>query len=151
MAHSLETRVPFMDNDLVDFSMRLPVKFKLGNLQGVVKLDENEPSGKRSKYFQKTRDGKLLLRKMMQQYVPEDITNGIKQGFSSPDQSWFKGESIDFVRKRILDKNSPLYNYFDPSSLQKIVSEHLEGRKNRRLFIWSLINFDQWLRTFGIE
>ncbi|KXB09002.1 hypothetical protein AKJ60_01270 [candidate division MSBL1 archaeon SCGC-AAA385M11] len=100
MAHSLETRVPFMDNDLVDFAMRLPVKFKLGNLQDVVKLDENEIGGKQKKYFQKTRDGKLLLRKMMQHYVPENITNGIKQGFSSPDQSWFKGESIDFVKKR---------------------------------------------------
>ncbi len=151
MAHSLETRVPFMDNDLVDFAMRLPVKFKLGNLQEVIKLDENEPSGKRHKYFHKTRDGKLLLRKMMQKYVPGDIANGVKQGFSSPDQSWFKGESIEFVKKRILSQDSPIYNYFDPQSVRDMVNEHIEGRKNRRLFIWSLINFDQWLRTFEIE
>jgi asparagine synthase (glutamine-hydrolysing) len=151
MAHSLETRVPFMDNDLVDFAMRLPVKFKLGNLQEVVKLDENEIGGKQKKYFQKTRDGKLLLRKMMQQYVPNSITNGVKQGFSSPDQSWFKGESIEFVKKKIIQNDSPLYNYFDAQSLRDIVNEHLEGKKNRRLFIWSLINFDEWLRTFDID
>lgn len=151
MAHSLETRVPFMDNDLVDFAMQLPVKFKLGNLQEVVKLDENVIGAKKVKYYQKTRDGKLLLRKMMQDYVPAHIANGIKKGFSSPDQSWFKGESIEFVKRTILQNDSPLYNYFDPQSLRDVVSEHLEGRRNRRLFIWSLINFDQWLRTFLIE
>ena len=150
MAHSLETRVPFMDNNLVDFAMRLPVNLKLGNLQEVIKLDENVIGGKKLKYYQKTRDGKLLLRKMMQPYVPEHITSGIKQGFSSPDQSWFKGESIEFVKKKILQNDSPLYAFFDAQSLREVVSEHLEGRKNRRLFIWSLINFDQWLRTFKV-
>ncbi len=150
MAHSLETRVPFMDNDLVDFAMSLPVKFKLGNLQDVVKLDENEIGGKQEKYFQKTRDGKLLLRKMMQQYVPEKITNGVKQGFSSPDQSWFKGDSIDFVKAKILKDDSPLYNYFDAHALREVTSEHFSGKKNRRLFIWSLINFDEWLKVFEI-
>lgn len=47
MAHSLETRVPFMDNDLVDFAMRMPICLKLGNLQEVVRLDENEPGSKK--------------------------------------------------------------------------------------------------------
>jgi asparagine synthase (glutamine-hydrolysing) len=79
MAHSLETRVPFMDNDLVDFAMRMPVCLKLGNLQDVIKLDENEPA-KKSKYFQKTRDGKIALRKMMEAYVPAEISGGVKQG-----------------------------------------------------------------------
>jgi asparagine synthase (glutamine-hydrolysing) len=151
MAHSLETRVPFMDNDLIDFAMKLPVKFKLGNLSEIIKFDENEPLGKKNKFFQKTRDGKLILRKMMEQYVPEDIAKGIKKGFSSPDQSWFRGESIDLVKQQILRKDSPLYNYFDRASLEKIVSEHMEGKKNRRLFIWSLINFDEWLRVFNIN
>ena len=150
MAHSLETRVPFMDNDLVDFAMHLPIKFKLGNLQEVINLDENEQGGKQRKYFQKTRDGKLLLRKMMQKYVPDDISNGVKQGFSSPDQSWFKGESIEFVKKKIMQDDSPLYNFFDAQSLRYIVKEHLEGKKNRRLFIWSVINFDEWLRVFDM-
>ena len=62
MAHGLETRVPFLDNDLVDFAQRVPVRLKLRDLENVVKLNENEPGPKTSRYFEKTRDGKLLLR-----------------------------------------------------------------------------------------
>jgi len=151
MAHSLETRVPFMDNDLVEFAMGLPVKFKLGNLQEVIRIDENEAGGKLKKYYEKTRDGKLILRKMMKRYVPENISNGIKQGFSSPDNSWFKGESMEFVKRTLLSDHSPLYGYFNKTSVRDLINEHLDGRKNRRLFIWSLINFDQWLRIFNIS
>src|SRR5579871_2937000 len=96
MAHSLETRIPFLDNDLVDFAARIPAAFKLGNLTEVVRLNENEPGRKTLKYFQKTRDGKRLLRKVMERYVPQAITDREKQGFSAPDASWFKGESIDY-------------------------------------------------------
>jgi asparagine synthase (glutamine-hydrolysing) len=96
MAHSLETRVPFLDNDLVDFSMQVPVNLKLRNLEEVIRISENEPA-KVKRYYEKTGDGKLILRKVMQRYVPEKITSGIKQGFSAPDASWFKGESIDYV------------------------------------------------------
>src|SRR4029077_12592936 len=46
MAHGLETRVPFLDNDLVDFAMRVPIRMKLGNLQEVVRVNENEPGRK---------------------------------------------------------------------------------------------------------
>jgi hypothetical protein len=69
MAHGLEGRVPFLDNDLVDFAMRLPARMKLGNLKEVVRLDENEPGGKAERYFHKTCDGKLILRKMMARHI----------------------------------------------------------------------------------
>ena len=147
MAHSLESRVPFMDNDLVDFAMHLPVKFKLGNLKEVIKLDENEIGGKKNKYFQKTRDGKLLLRPIMQKYVPQKITSGIKQGFSSPDSSWFKGDSINYVKRRLLTKNARIYNYLDRNSISNLINEHLDGSKNRRLLVWSLLNIEQWMYT----
>ena len=150
MAHSLETRVPFMDNDLVDFAMQLPVRFKLGNLKEVARMDENEVGRKREKYFARTRDGKLLLRKMMESYVPDRITKGIKQGFSSPDNSWFRGESIDLVKTRLMGEDSLLYSFFDRDSVRSLVNDHLEGKKNRRLFIWSLLNFEQWLRTYDM-
>ena len=99
MAHSLENRVPFLDNDLVDFAQRVPVRLKLRDLEHVVRLDENEPGPKTERYFERTRDGKLLLRQVMQRYVPETITNQVKQGFSGPDASWFRGDSIDYVRR----------------------------------------------------
>ncbi|MDN5081912.1 asparagine synthase (glutamine-hydrolyzing) [Aliarcobacter butzleri] len=144
MAHSLETRVPFLDNDLVDFAQKIPVKFKLANLNKVIKMDENE-IGK----MQKTNDGKVILRKAMSKYIPEDIHKAVKQGFSSPDNSWFKGESIDFVKAKLLNSDANIYKYMDKDATQKLINEHLEGKQNRRLFVWSLLNFEEWSSIYG--
>jgi asparagine synthase (glutamine-hydrolysing) len=148
MAHGLETRVPFLDNDLVDFAQRLPVRFKLRDLEHVVRLDENEPGDKTIRYFDRTRDGKLLLRRVMQRHVPPHVTGQVKQGFSGPDASWFRGESLDYVRRRLLDSDSPIYEYLAAGTVRSLVREHLEGAVNKRLLIWSLLSFDQWCRTF---
>ena len=148
MAHSLETRVPFLDNDLADFAMRVPARLKLGNLTEVARLNENEPGPKTKKYFEKTRDGKLLLRKVMGRYVPTAITEREKQGFSAPDASWFKGESIDYVRRTLYGGNGRIYAYLDRKAVQSLVNDHLEGRENRRLLIWSLLNLEKWCETF---
>jgi asparagine synthase (glutamine-hydrolysing) len=146
MAHGLESRVPFMDNDLVDFAMNCPVKFKLNNLSSKLKLDENEVGIKQEKYFQMTSDGKQILRNVMSQYVPFDIINGKKQGFSSPDSSWFKGESIDFVRRELFNKNAPIYDFLDYKTVESLLLEHLHGKQNRRLLIWSLLNVNIWMK-----
>ncbi|MBC8504733.1 MAG: asparagine synthase (glutamine-hydrolyzing) [Chloroflexi bacterium] len=148
MAHSMETRVPFLDNDLVAFAMRMPVKLKLAHLGDIVRLNENEPGRKPDKYYQKTQDGKLLLRQVMEQYIPTEITRAVKQGFSAPDASWFRGESIDYVRREILDGRARLYNYLDRETVRALVSDHIDGRHNRRLLIWSLLSFEWWLRKF---
>lgn len=144
MAHSLETRVPFLDNDLVDFAQKIPAKYKLGDLHKVIKMDENE-IGK----MQKTNDGKVILRKAMSKYIPEDIHKAVKQGFSSPDQSWFKGESIEFVKEKLLNNDANIYKYMDKDATQRLINEHLSGQKNRRLFIWSLLNFEEWSNIYG--
>lgn len=148
MAHSLETRVPFLDNDLVDFAMKIPARMKLGNLGDVVRLNENEPGSKTEKYFQKTKDGKLVLRKVMERHIPSVITEREKQGFSAPDASWFKGESIDYVRRKLYKGNARIYDYLDRGSVQALVNDHLEGRENRRLLIWSLLNLEKWCEEF---
>jgi asparagine synthase (glutamine-hydrolysing) len=147
MAHSLETRVPFLDNDLVDFAMKVPVALKLRNLSEIVRIDENEP-GKDIKYFQKTNDGKVILRTVMERYIPTSITESVKQGFSAPDASWFKGESIEYVRSVVFDRGARIYRFLDPVAVQGLVGEHLEGRNNRRLFVWSLLNLEQWCRHY---
>ncbi|MBY0404241.1 MAG: asparagine synthase (glutamine-hydrolyzing) [Cyanobacteria bacterium] len=147
MAHSIETRVPFLDNDLVDFAMKLPVRLKLGNLSEVMRLNENEP-GKSHKYFQRTKDGKLLLRKVMERYIPEEVTQREKQGFSAPDATWFKGESMEYVKRTLFNKKAKIYDYLDPAAVQSLVQEHLDGSENRRLFIWSLLNVEKWCDTF---
>ncbi len=148
MAHSLETRLPFLDNDLVDFAQGVPVGLKLGNLGEVVRLDENEPGPKTERFFSDARDGKLLLRRAMERHVPAEITGGQKQGFAAPDASWFRGESIDYVRRTLLDSDARLYEYLDGPAVRGLVEDHLAGKVNRRLLIWSLLSLEQWLRTF---
>ena len=147
MAHSLETRVPFMDNYLVDFAMKCPVDLKLNNLGSVIRLNENEAGRKPNKYFQKTNDGKQILRDMMSRYIPPDITEAKKQGFSSPDASWFKGDSIEFVRSKLLDEKAPIFDYLDFSETKSLVNEHLTGQQNRRLLIWSLISVNEFIEA----
>lgn len=144
MAHGLETRVPFMDNDLVDFAMGCPVNLKLNNLAEVVRINENEP-GKQAKYFQKTKDGKQILRDVMRQYIPDDIANAEKQGFSGPDASWFKGESIEFVKRKLLNASSPIYSVLNFNAVNPLIQQHLAGTQNSRLLIWSLLNVEEVL------
>lgn len=148
MAHGLEGRVPFLDNDLVDFAMRLPAKMKLGNLTEVVRLNENEPGGKSQRYFEKTRDGKLILRNMMTRHIPNQVAEREKQGFSAPDASWFKGESIDYVRRRLMNDRARIYDYLDKKTVKSLIDDHLEGRQNRRLLIWSLLNLEQFCEGY---
>jgi asparagine synthase (glutamine-hydrolysing) len=145
MAHSLENRVPFMDNDLVDFAMQCPVGLKLNSLKEVLRLNENDVGCKTGRYFHKTNDGKQILRDVMTRYIPNEITQAEKQGFSAPDASWFKGESIDFVKRKLLNGNSKLYSIIDRKTVEKLLWEHLNGEKNRRLLIWSLLNIDSLL------
>lgn len=150
MAHSLESRVPFMDNDLVDFAMQCPVNFKLNNLTEVLRMNENEPGNKSGNYYQKTNDGKQLLRDVMSRYVPSDITQAEKKGFSSPDASWFKGESIEYVKRKLINKHANLYQLLDQKNVLGLVNQHLSGGENRRLLIWSLLNLESWLEQIDL-
>lgn len=151
MAHSLESRVPFMDNDLVDFAMKCPVNLKLNNLSRVLQVNENEQSGKKNRYFQKTNDGKQILRDMMTRHIPKNITQAEKQGFSSPDASWFKGESIDFVRRTLMNPAAHLYEVLDYKAVTTLVDQHLSGQKNRRLLIWSLLNVEAYINNLDLN
>lgn len=144
MAHSLENRVPFMDNDLVDFAMRCPASLKLNNIEKVVKINEN----KLDKYFQRSNDGKQILREIMKNYIPNDITRSEKQGFSSPDASWFKGESIEFIRNTLINGNPIIYEILDRKAVEELLNQHLEGKQNKRLLIWSLLNVNAWMNEF---
>ncbi len=147
MAHGLESRVPFMDNDLVEFAMQCPVNLKLNNLAEVVRLNENEVGNKAGMYFQKTSDGKQILRDVMANYIPSEIVKAEKQGFSSPDASWFKGESIEFVKRKLLNSDARIYQFLDRGSVLQLVQQHLDGRENRRLLIWSLLNAEAWCES----
>ena len=147
MAHSIEERVPFLDNDLVEFAMRLPVRLKLANLPAVVRaISAGDDVAER--YFTKTRDGKVLLRRCMERYVSPQIAHAEKRGFSGPDALWFRETGVEFVRDKLLHSRSPIYEFMDRNATGALVQEHLSGIADRRLLIWSLLNFDEWCRTF---
>lgn len=149
MAHGLETRVPFLDNDLVEFAQRLPAHLRLHHPGHTgIPLDENEPGLKRRKYESDTGDGKILLRRMMASYVPESIAGGKKRGFSAPDASWFRGESIEYVRRTLIDGDAAIFSYLDPTTVRELVNDHLEGRRNLRLLLWSLLYLEEFLDIF---
>jgi asparagine synthase (glutamine-hydrolysing) len=150
MAHGLESRVPFMDNDLVHFAMHCPVGLKLNNLSEVLRMNENEPGDKRGEFFRKTHDGKQILRDMMARYIPDSIVRARKQGFSSPDASWFKGESIEFVRRVLLSPRACLYSVLEFDAVRALVEQHLRGEQNRRLLVWSLLNVNAWMMESGV-
>jgi len=147
MAHGLEVRVPFLDNDLVDFASEVPIGLKLKNINNIMSIDEDELA-KREKYFGKMHDGKMILRKALAKYAGDHIINQHKQGFSGPDASWFKGESVNYIKETLLDSQAGIYNYFDPKVVHALIDEHMEGKHNRRLFIWSLLCFELWLKLF---
>ena len=149
MAHGLETRVPFLDNDLVDFAMTCPVRLKLNNLKDVIRIDENEPGSKQARFFQKTKDGKQILRDVMTGFIPHDVAGAEKQGFSAPDATWFKGDSIEFVKRTLMNGQARIYDVLDRTAVQALVQQHLDGEYNRRLLIWSLLNAEAFIAEFG--
>ena len=79
---------------------------------------------------------------------PEIFINGKKQGFSAPDASWFKGESIEYIKNLLYNKRARIFDYIQPESIRYFLDEHFLGKKNNRLLIWSLLNFEWWLKIF---
>lgn len=147
MAHSLETRVPFLDNELVELAVRLPAHLKLRNLDSATVLDENI-AWKRQKYELETSDGKAVLRAAMARIIPADAAERAKQGFSAPDASWFRGESIGYINRLLRDPSARIYEFLQPTFVERMLDEHTTGKVNHRLLIWSLLSFEWWVRSF---
>lgn len=140
MAHGLETRLPFLDNDLVEFSLTCPNNFKIRNIDFL----------KKNLFINNNRnDGKMIVRDYMSSILPNEIINRDKQGFSSPDESWFRGEIKEYVKSILFNKKSKIYDYLNYLKIIELINEHFNGHKNRRLLIWSLLYFDCWLQEFN--
>jgi asparagine synthase (glutamine-hydrolysing) len=150
MANGLEERFPFMDNDLVNFAQRIPVKHKLGNLTSEInRINENDSSKlKQTASYRNFDDGKNVLRKAMTSFMPESILTRKKQGFSAPDESWYRGENADYVKELLLGKKNVSSEFINPDYVKKIVNEHINDHINHRLLIWSFMNFEWWCRIF---
>ncbi|KAA5533764.1 asparagine synthase (glutamine-hydrolyzing) [Taibaiella lutea] len=147
MAHGLEERFPFLDNELVNFAQKIPIRHKLGNLENMKRMDENK-AGNKVNAYREFDDGKNVLRKAMGNFLPEQIINRKKQGFSAPDESWYRGENADYVKELLLNKKTVSSEFINPKYMEKIINEHTNQRINHRLLIWSFMNFEWWCRIF---
>ncbi|MCH8476217.1 MAG: asparagine synthase C-terminal domain-containing protein, partial [Opitutales bacterium] len=147
MASGLEERFPFLDNALVDFAMRLPVRHKLADLEHMLSINEDAVR-KKLLAEDSFSGGKCCLREAMGHILPREIMDRRKQGFSSPEASWYRGENAAYVREMLLGGDLASAEYLDTDFIRKAVTDHFEGRRNNRLLIWSLLSFEQWCRVF---
>lgn len=147
MANGLEERFPFLDNDLVNFAQKIPVRHKLGNLTEMKKINENDFGAKKQSY-KEYNDGKNVLRKAMAEFLPEKILNRKKQGFSAPDESWYRGENAEYVKELLLNNKTVSTEFINKKYIEKIIDEHMHHKINHRLMIWSFMNFEMWCQKF---
>ena len=147
MANGLEERFPFLDNDLVEFAQKIPIRHKLGNLQDEIrKIDENIE--RKQQLYREYDDGKNVLRKAMHSLIPNKIIDRKKQGFSAPDESWYRGENAAYVKELLLEGDIASAEYINADYMKRIVHEHVDEGINHRLLIWSFMNFELWCRIF---
>jgi len=85
----------------------------------------------------------------MLSHIPKDVTKIEKQGFSAPDASWFRGESIEFVKRKISNDHAKIYEFMDRQLVEPLVKQHLNAEQNRWLLIWSLLYVSNWLELIN--
>ncbi len=141
MAHGLETRVPFLDNDLADLAFRLAPRFKI-NQDGLQRSNGNG--------HLRAVEGKRILREAMARILPEEFTHQPKQGFSPPDANWYRGPSMDYIKAILYDAKSRSRAWFDQEKVSARLEDHFNGRCNNRLLIWSLLSLE-WLQRHFVD
>src|SRR5215471_10788405 len=124
MAASIESRVPFLDHKLVEFTARLPDRLKL--------------RGWTTKY---------ILRKAMKGIVPEKILSRRKMGFPVPVGAWLRGSYKWVIDDYVLSPRAMDRKIFDPDFVRNLVKAHQKGEDHSER-LWCLINFEVWLRLF---
>jgi asparagine synthase (glutamine-hydrolysing) len=126
MANSLEVRAPFLDLDLVEFLGRVPARLKLHRF-----------------------DTKHLLKRAMADLLPPGIAGRAKKGFGIPVGKWFRNE----LREQLHDELAPArlrqQGIFDPAMVERLISEHVTGRRDHRKPLWTLFVFQLWHRRWA--
>jgi len=125
MAASIESRVPFLDHQLVEFVAGLPARLKL---QGFTT--------------------KRILRESMKGVLPPSILARPKMGFPVPVGSWFRGRWRGIVTDLVLGERANRRGIFDHEAVRRLVGEHLSGQVEHTERLWALVNFELWLRRF---
>ena len=125
MATSVESRVPFLDHKLVEFTCSLPEKLKL--------------RGGTTKY---------ILRESMKGVLPEAILSRSKMGFPVPIGAWFRGAYRSVIDEYLLSERAMSRGLFNPDFVRDLVQRHQSGGENHDERLWALVNFEIWQRQF---
>ncbi len=119
MAHSLETRAPFLDHRLVEFAARLPVDLRM-----------------------KGRNKKYILKQSQRDFLPDNILNRKKRGFNAPVSIWLDGEFQNFAREVTMD--SALGEWFNRNEIDRLWQEHTQKHKDNGLKLFGLMCLGMW-------
>jgi asparagine synthase (glutamine-hydrolysing) len=125
MAHSIESRVPLLDNEVIAFASALPASLKIKN-------------GRR----------KHVLKEVAATLVPRDILDRKKQGFGVPLGTWFRGNLRELFADTLLSPGSLQRGYFQPAFVRRLVDEHLAGTRDHTLRLWQLVVFEKWQQQY---
>jgi asparagine synthase (glutamine-hydrolysing) len=125
MAHSIESRVPLLDNEVITFASRLPASLKIAN-------------GRR----------KHILKAVAATLLPQEILDRPKQGFGVPLGVWFRGNLRELFADTLLSSTSLQRGYFKPSFVRRLVEAHLSGKRDHTFRLWQLVVFERWQRQY---
>jgi len=126
MANSLEVRAPFLDLDLVAFLGRVPPRLKLHRF-----------------------DTKHLLKRAMADLLPPGIAGRAKKGFGIPVAEWFKSELREPLEDELAPARIRQQGIFEPATVERLISEHMTGRRDHRKPLWTLFVFQLWHRRWA--
>ncbi len=125
MAHGLEARVPYLDQEIVQYVERLSASFKVRG-------------GSR----------KWLHREVGKRFMPPEVTGRRKLGFASPVDDWLR-DSVDSQMLTSLSANgSMIYDYLRHDEVQRLIADHRAGRSNNFKILFSIVVLEEWLRKF---
>lgn len=146
-AHGIQLRYPYMDNEFVDYCQTIPIRLHLGDLTKIRRIDENVLRKLRF-YRQQREDERDVFSLMMKSIIPPQLAQREKLGVATPDEIWFRGKNLPYVRDILLNPRAASRDYLRSAFLHRIVEEHAAGTKNHRLLIWALLCFEWWCKIF---
>jgi len=132
MAVSLETRAPLLDHRIMEFSWRVPLAMKLRQQQGRL-------------------EGKKLLRRVLYKYVPRELIERPKMGFSVPMAQWLRGPLRQWAEGLLEESRLLREGFFRPEAVRRVWDEHQAGVRDWKFLLWDLLQFQAWLEAQGGE